>query len=94
MSIRYIPCQNCGKMLPQDWRWYVCNRCGFQVFATSTLARFLFNDRDGLRHFLSSVSPDSFHFSNRNWQKTKMPPPINWIRKIEISPFVAVAKLV
>ena len=26
-----IPCQCCGKQLPQNWNWYVCNQCGFRV---------------------------------------------------------------
>ena len=31
MSNSFIPCQHCGKTLPQDWRWFVCNQCGFRV---------------------------------------------------------------
>ncbi len=27
----WIPCQNCGKELPSDWSWYVCDKCGFRV---------------------------------------------------------------
>jgi hypothetical protein len=27
----WIPCQCCGKQLPEEWRWYVCNRCGFRI---------------------------------------------------------------
>ncbi len=26
-----IPCHHCGKELPTDWRWYVCDKCGFRV---------------------------------------------------------------
>jgi hypothetical protein len=22
-----IPCQNCGKMLPDDWHWFTCSVC-------------------------------------------------------------------
>jgi hypothetical protein len=31
MSGYLIPCQHCGKMLPQDWKWFICNQCGFRV---------------------------------------------------------------
>ena len=31
MSIVLIPCMNCGKMLPQNWTWRVCNKCGFRI---------------------------------------------------------------
>lgn len=31
MTIYQISCQNCGKQLPQNWNWYVCNKCGFRV---------------------------------------------------------------
>ncbi len=31
MSNYFIPCQHCGKMLPQNWRWYKCDKCGFRV---------------------------------------------------------------
>lgn len=31
MTNYQIPCQNCGKTLPQNWNWYVCNQCGFRV---------------------------------------------------------------
>jgi len=27
----WIPCQSCNKMYPDDWRWYVCTKCGFRV---------------------------------------------------------------
>ncbi len=27
----FIPCQCCGKQLPQSWTWYVCNTCGYRV---------------------------------------------------------------
>ena len=27
----WIPCQCCGKQLPQDWTWYVCDTCGYRV---------------------------------------------------------------
>ena len=27
----FIPCQNCGKEYPSDWRWYICDKCGFAV---------------------------------------------------------------
>lgn len=27
----YIPCQNCGKEYPEDWAWYVCDKCGFRI---------------------------------------------------------------
>jgi hypothetical protein len=27
----WIPCQNCRKMLPDTWRWFVCNACGFRI---------------------------------------------------------------
>lgn len=26
-----IPCQCCGKQLPQDWTWFVCDTCGYRV---------------------------------------------------------------
>ena len=26
-----IPCQCCGKMLPTNWSWYVCNQCGYRI---------------------------------------------------------------
>lgn len=26
-----IPCQHCGKMLPQNWKWWICDQCGFRV---------------------------------------------------------------
>ena len=26
-----IPCQNCGKELPDTFMWYVCDKCGFRV---------------------------------------------------------------
>jgi DNA-directed RNA polymerase subunit RPC12/RpoP len=26
-----IPCQCCGKQFPEEWRWYICNRCGFRI---------------------------------------------------------------
>ena len=28
MTNYLIPCQHCGKMLPQDWRWFICDKCG------------------------------------------------------------------
>jgi hypothetical protein len=31
MTNYLIPCQHCGKMLPQNWRWFICNTCGFRV---------------------------------------------------------------
>ena len=32
MSDNYwIPCQHCGKDLPRNWDWWVCNCCGFRV---------------------------------------------------------------
>lgn len=31
MSNYPIACQHCGKMLPQNWNWYVCDQCGFRV---------------------------------------------------------------
>lgn len=27
----WIPCQCCGQQLPQDWRWYVCDTCGYRI---------------------------------------------------------------
>ena len=27
----FIPCQNCGREYPSDWRWYVCDKCGFRI---------------------------------------------------------------
>jgi hypothetical protein len=29
--MQYIPCQQCGRMLPDTWRWYRCSKCGFRV---------------------------------------------------------------
>ena len=29
--MQYIPCQNCGKMLPDTWRWYRCEKCGYRI---------------------------------------------------------------
>lgn len=26
-----IPCQCCGKQLPQDWSWFVCDTCGYRI---------------------------------------------------------------
>lgn len=26
-----IPCQCCGKQLPTDWNWFVCDKCGYRV---------------------------------------------------------------
>ena len=26
-----IPCENCGKELPQTWHWYKCDKCGFRI---------------------------------------------------------------
>lgn len=26
-----IPCQRCGKQLPMNWLWHICNKCGFRV---------------------------------------------------------------
>jgi hypothetical protein len=31
MTNYLIPCQHCGKMLPQAWNWFICNQCGFWV---------------------------------------------------------------
>ena len=31
MTNYFVPCQHCGKMLPQNWRWFICNTCGFRV---------------------------------------------------------------
>jgi len=28
---QYIACQSCGRMLPDAWKWFVCNRCGFRI---------------------------------------------------------------
>ena len=27
----WIPCMNCGKELPADWSWWVCDTCGYRV---------------------------------------------------------------
>ena len=27
----YIPCQNCHKEYSSDWRWYICDKCGFRI---------------------------------------------------------------
>lgn len=27
----WIPCQCCGQQYPQDWRWYVCDTCGYRI---------------------------------------------------------------
>ena len=29
--MQYIPCQNCGRRLPETWRWFVCTGCGFRI---------------------------------------------------------------
>ena len=29
--MQYIPCQNCGRRLPETWRWFICNGCGFRI---------------------------------------------------------------
>ena len=26
-----IPCQHCGKELPTNWSWFICDKCGFRV---------------------------------------------------------------
>ena len=26
-----IPCQCCGKELPDSWNWFVCDKCGFRI---------------------------------------------------------------
>lgn len=26
-----IPCQHCGKVLPTNWSWFICDKCGFRV---------------------------------------------------------------
>jgi hypothetical protein len=26
-----IPCHHCGKELPTNWTWFVCDKCGFRV---------------------------------------------------------------
>jgi hypothetical protein len=31
MSNVLIPCQCCGRNLPKDYSWFVCNECGFRV---------------------------------------------------------------
>ena len=28
---QYIACQNCGRMFPDTWRWFRCDKCGFRV---------------------------------------------------------------
>jgi|JFJP01.1.fsa_nt_gi hypothetical protein len=27
----YIPCQNCGKQIPSEWTWMMCDKCGFRI---------------------------------------------------------------
>ena len=29
--MQYIPCQNCGRTLPNTWKWFVCDKCNFRV---------------------------------------------------------------
>jgi len=31
MKTGFIPCQNCGKLLPHKWTWYVCDNCSFRI---------------------------------------------------------------
>ena len=26
-----IPCMCCGRELPDDWSWWVCDTCGYRV---------------------------------------------------------------
>jgi len=26
-----LPCQCCGKELPEEWNWYVCDKCGYRI---------------------------------------------------------------
>ena len=26
-----IPCQHCSKELPNNWSWFICDKCGFRV---------------------------------------------------------------
>ena len=28
---QYIACQSCGRMLPDTWRWFKCDKCGFRI---------------------------------------------------------------
>ena len=28
---QYIPCMNCGRKLPDTWRWFKCDQCGFRI---------------------------------------------------------------
>ena len=30
----FIPCMCCGKELPDDWSWWVCDTCGYRVCPT------------------------------------------------------------
>lgn len=30
----WISCQHCGRELPSEWSWYVCDKCGFRVCPT------------------------------------------------------------
>ena len=51
MSNSFIPCQNCGKRLPDTWRWFKCEKCGYRF---STVERVELLDlavvkRDGRR---------------------------------------------
>ena len=26
-----IPCQNCRKEYPTNWKWYICDKCGYRI---------------------------------------------------------------
>lgn len=28
---QYIACMNCQRTLPNTWKWFRCNKCGFRV---------------------------------------------------------------
>ncbi|MBQ3580395.1 MAG: hypothetical protein II975_05320 [Bacteroidales bacterium] len=29
-----VPCHCCGKQVPVEWMWYVCDSCGYRVCAS------------------------------------------------------------
>ena len=31
ITTMFIPCMCCGRELPDNWSWWVCDKCGYRV---------------------------------------------------------------